>query len=90
MYNTSHLKDERRCRLLHLPILPLRQLETIPCHYELTFATILHKTLLKTKAGGTKLKSKDTDVVADALLLVLSYAFSNPSNVADFLFIGQF
>ena len=28
---------------------------------------------------------EDADVVADALLLVLSYAFSNPGDVADFL-----
>jgi hypothetical protein len=27
--------------------------EIIPCHYELTFATILHKTLLKTKTEDT-------------------------------------
>ena len=34
-------------------------------------------------------ESEDADVVVDALLLVLSYALSNPSNVSNFLDVRQ-
>lgn len=87
MYNTSHLKDGATMPPFASTYLSFAPVWELIRAITSSVAAILHKILLKMKTMPILiLDLKDADVVADALLLVLSYAFGNPGNVADFLF----
>jgi hypothetical protein len=86
MYNTSHLKDGATMPPFASTYLSFAPVWELIRAITSSVAAILHKILLKMKTMPILiLDLKDADVVADALLLVLSYAFGNPGNVADFL-----
>jgi hypothetical protein len=86
MYNTSHLKDGATMPPFASTYSSFAPVWELIRAITSSVAAILHKILLKIKTMPIPiLDLKNADVVADALFLVLSYAFGNPGNVADFL-----
>lgn len=85
MYNTKPFGRRAALPLSEYSIFsPLRpSLEPVPYDYELI--VLILQNLPRENDMGNERVLKDADEVADALFLVLSYAFGNPCDVTDFL-----